>query len=72
MYSDHTDILITFKSTAIKFKVIDKIVTHNNWNIIGYHKTTNEIFNNNLSISVDGITTYSYYNKYILQTVPLQ
>ena len=67
MRSDHTAILTTFKIIAIKFKVIEKIVTQTDWNQIGYHKMTNEIFNNILYISIYGITNYSYYNNYILQ-----
>ena len=67
MCSIHTDIQNTFKITAIKFKVTEKIVTKIHWKIIGYHKTTNEIFSNTLSMSLDGITTYSNFKNYILQ-----
>ena len=44
-----------------------KIVIKINWRLIGYHKTTNEIFNNSLSISVEVSTTYSNFNNYILK-----
>ena len=65
--SDHTAILTIFKITAVKFKAIEKIVTQTNWKLIGYHKTTNELFNiayiciymlslNNLTIT---ITSYN-------------
>ena len=38
MCSDHTAIITTFKITSIKFKVTQRIVSQNNWKIIGYHK----------------------------------
>ena len=41
IYSYHTSIQTTFKITAIKFKVNERIVTQIDWKIIGYHKTTN-------------------------------
>ena len=49
------------------FSVIEKIVTQIDWNIIGYQNTTNELFDNILFMYVDFITTYSNFNKYILQ-----
>ena len=66
MCSDHIFILTTFKITAIKFKVTEKIVAQNDWKLIGYHKMNNELFNNRLSMSISGSTTYSKYNKHIL------
>ena len=51
----------------MKFKVTEKIVAQIDWKIIGYQKTTNEIFNNSLSMSIDSITTYSNFNKFILK-----
>ena len=41
MRSDHTAILTSFKITAIKFKVNEKVVAHIDWKLIGYHKLTN-------------------------------
>ena len=66
MRSNHTEILTSFKLTAIKFKVNEKLVTHIYWKLIGYHKLTNEVFNNRLSKSIGGGTTYPNYNKHIL------
>ena len=66
MRSDHTSILTSFKITAIKFKVKEKLVAHINLKLIGYHKMNNEIFNNSLTESIDGGTPYSNYNKHIL------
>ena len=68
MCSDHASILTSFKLTAIKFKVNEKILAHIDWKLIGYHKLTNELFNNSLSKSIDGGTTYSDYNKHILES----
>ena len=68
MRSDHTEILTSFKLTSIKFKVNEKIAAHIDWKLIGYHKLTNNIFNNSLSKSIDGITAYSNYNKHILES----
>ena len=62
MRSNHTAIL-----TAIKFKVTEKIVLQTNWKLIGYHNINNYIFNNSLYISISGSTTYSNYNKHILE-----
>ena len=67
MCSDHTAILTSFKITAIKSKVNEKVVAHIDWKLIGYHKLTNEIFNNCLFKSIAGGTTYSKYNKHILE-----
>ena len=66
MRSDHTSILTSFKITAIKFKVKEKLVAHIDSKLIGYHKMNNELFNNSLSESIDGDTPYSNYNKHIL------
>ena len=68
MRSYHTAILTNFKLTAIKFKVNEKIVAHIDWKLIEYHNMTNELFNNSLSKSIDGGTTYSNYNKHILES----
>ena len=65
--SDHTAIKTTFKITAIKFKVTEKVIAHNGWKLIGYHSLTNELFNNRLSKSIAGGTTYSKYNKHTLE-----
>ena len=67
MCSDHAAIPISFKITAIKFKVTEKIVAQINWKLIGYHNLTNELFNNSLSKSIYDGTTYSKYNKHILE-----
>ena len=67
MRSDHTAILTSFKITAIKFKVTEKVVVQIDWKLIGYHNLTNEIFNNRLSKSISGFTIYSNYNKHILE-----
>ena len=67
MHSDHTVILTSFKLTTIKFKVNEKVVDYIYWKLIGYHKLNNELFNNSLSKSIDEITTYSEYNKHILE-----
>ena len=48
--------------------MIEKIVAHIDWKLIGYHKQTNELFNDSLSKSIDGGNTYSYYNKHILES----
>ena len=57
MCSNHTAILTNFKITAIKIKVTDKIVAQTDWKLIGYHKMTNELFNNSLYMSTAGSTT---------------
>ena len=67
MRCNHTAIIISFKLTVIKFKVNYKVVVHMVWKLIGYHKLTNEIFNNILSKSIDGGTKYSNYDKHILE-----
>ena len=66
MRSNHTSIPTTFRITAIKFKLTEKIVAQTDWEIIGYHKTTNYIFNNILSMYISGSTAYHNYNKHIL------
>ena len=65
MSSDHTAKLIRFKITAIKFKVNEKVLAYIDWKLIGYHRLTNELFNNSLSKSIAGSTTYSNYNNHI-------
>ena len=65
--SGHTAILTSFKITPIKFKLTEKVVAQIDWKIIGYHNLTNDIFNNSLSKSIAGSTTYSKYNKNILE-----
>ena len=67
MHIDHTVILTSFKLTAIKFKVNEKVVVHIDWKLIGYHNLTDELFNNILSKSIDEGTTYSDYDKHILE-----
>ena len=67
MRNYHMDVQTTFKITVNKFKVIEKILSHIYWDLIDNHKITNEIFKNSLSMYVDGSTTYSDFNKYILQ-----
>ena len=67
MRSNHTEILTSFKLTAIKFKVNEKVVAHIALKVIGHHKLTNEIFNNSLSKYIYGGTTYSDYNNNILE-----
>ena len=52
----------------MKLKVTKKIVTQIDWKLIGYHKMTNELFKNSLSMSIDVRNTYSGFNKYILHT----
>ena len=66
MHINHIAILTTLKITAIKSKVTDNIVAQTEWKLIGYHKTTNDIFNNSLYTSIAGSTKYSNYNKGIL------
>ena len=66
MRSDYTAVKTAFKITVIKFTVTEKIVKELDWKLVGYHKTTNGIFKNRLSMYVDGRTTYSDFNKYIL------
>ena len=66
MYSNHTEILTSFKLTEIKFKVNEKVLAHIDWKLIGCHNLTNKLFNNRLSKSIYGVTTYSDYNKHIL------
>ena len=67
MHIDHTAILTRFKITVVKLKVTEKVVAQINWKLIGYHKLTNELFNNSLYKSIAGGTTYSKYNKHILE-----
>ena len=67
MCSDHTAILTSFKTTEIKFKVNEKVVAHIDWKIIGYYNMTHDLFKNSLSKSIAGGTTYSNYNKHILE-----
>ena len=67
MRSDHRVILTSFKLTAIKFKVNEKVVAHIYWKLIGYDKHTNELFNNSLSNSIYEGTTYSDYKNHILE-----
>ena len=43
------------------------MVAHIYWKLIGYHKLTNEIFNNSISKSIDRGTAYFDYNKHILE-----
>ena len=43
------------------------IVSQIYWKLIGYHKLNDEIFNKNISKSIDGSITYSNYNKHILE-----
>ena len=45
----------------------EKVVAHIEWKLIGYHKLTNELFKNSLSKYIIGDTTYSDYNKHILE-----
>ena len=67
MHSNGTTILTTFKTTSVIFKVTENIVEQTKCKMIGYHKTTNNIFNNSLYMSIYGSTKYSKYNKYILE-----
>ena len=67
MRKNHTAILPNFKITAIKFKVTEKVVAHIDCKLIGYHKLTNELFNNSLSKYISGGTAYSKYNNNILE-----
>ena len=67
MRSDHIEILTSFKLTVIKFKVNEKIAAHIDWKLIWYHNLTNKLFNNSLPKSIYGSTTYSNYNKNILE-----
>ena len=67
MRIDHTAILTTFKIIAIKFKVTEKIVAQTNWKLIGYQNITNELFINIILLSIPGSSTYSNYNKHILE-----
>ena len=67
MRSNHTVILTSFTLTAIKFKMNEKVVAHIDWKLIEYQNMNNEIFKNILSKSIDGGTTYSNYNKHILE-----
>ena len=67
MRSNHTGILTSFKLTVIKLKVNEKIAAHIDWKLIGHHKLTNNLFNNSLSKSIYGRTTYSNYNNHILE-----
>ena len=66
MYSYHAAILTTFKPTDITFKVFEKVVAHNGCKLIGYHKMTNGLFNNTLSMYIAGSSKHSNYNKHIL------
>ena len=67
MCSNHTAILTTFKITAIKLNVTEKLLAQINWKLIGYHKLNNDLFNNSLSTSISGGTEYSNYKKHILE-----
>ena len=68
MHSHHTAIPTTFKITAIKIKVTEKIVAQTDWTLTRYHKMTNDLFNNSLYKSISVSTTYSNYNKHILES----
>ena len=57
MHSDHTAVVTSFKLTAIRLKVNEKIAAHIDWKLIRYHKLTNKLFKNSLSKSIDGSTT---------------
>ena len=67
MRSNHTAILTSFKITEIEFKVTEKVVAQIDWKLIGCHKLNNELFKNSLSKSIADYTTYSNYNKHILE-----
>ena len=67
MRINRTVILTRFRHTAIKFKMSEKELVNFYWKLIGQHKLTNEIFKNRLSKSIAGGTTYSNYNKHILE-----
>ena len=66
MRSNHTSIPTTFRITAIKFKLTEKIVAQTDWKLIRYHKTTTE-FNHIISMFIAGSTTYSNYNNHNLE-----
>ena len=68
MRSEHTSISTSFKLTAIKFKVNEKIAARIDWKLIGYHKLNNKLFSNSLSNYIDQSNTYSNYNKHILES----
>ena len=68
MHRNQTALQTTLRVTEIKLKVTEKIIKQIYWNLIGYHKTTNELFKNSVSMSVDDITNYYDFNKYILQS----
>ena len=61
-------ILTSLKITEIKFKMTEKLVSYIDWKLTGYHNLTNELFKNSLSKSIAGGTTYSNYNKHILES----
>ena len=67
MRSDKTAILSSFKIIAIKFKVNEKVVANIDWKLVGYHKLTNELFNNSLYKYIAGGNTYSNYTTHILE-----
>ena len=54
----HIAIPINSKTTSIKFKVNEKVVAQIDWKIIGYHNLNNYIFENSLSKSIAGRSTY--------------
>ena len=67
MRSNHTAILTSFKIKATKFKVNEKVVSHIHCNIIGYQNLNIELFHNSLSESIADGTTYSNYNKNVVE-----
>ena len=44
-----------------------KLVSNIDWKLIGYDKLNNKLFNNILSKSIAGVTTYFNYSKHILE-----
>ena len=67
MRRDHTAILTALKTTAIKFKVTEKVVAQTDWKIIAYQNLTNDIFNNSLYKYIACGTKYYNYNKHTLE-----
>ena len=63
MHRYHTAILTTFKITAIKFKVTDKVVAQIDCKLMGHHKLTSDLFNNSLYKYISGGNTYPNYTS---------
>ena len=66
--SDHSEVIVSFKITAIKFKVKEKINKIIDWKKINGDAETNIEFNLRLSENITKEHTYNNFNNSILQS----